>query len=69
MDYAQEWTIGRSTPVGEKLGVYVRKGDKWHLENVTNRATAELAQGLNEALGLETLITGPWTHFPEWLES
>ena len=53
----------------ECFGVYIRKRDLWHLQTVTNGATAELATGLNEVLGHETLILGPWTHFPLWLES
>jgi hypothetical protein len=55
--------------MSEHFGVYIRQRDMWHLEKVAKREAAELAKQVNEGLGLETLIAGPWTYFPEWLES
>jgi hypothetical protein len=55
--------------MSEHFGVYIRQRDMWHLENVANREAAELSKQVNEGFGLETLIAGPWTYFPEWLES
>lgn len=59
--------VGRKLPKG--FGVYIRSNSLWHLEHVTNREAAELAKEVNEALGLEVLIAGPWTYFPKCLEA
>src|SRR5439155_23868748 len=59
------WRLSMS----EHFGVYIRQRDMWHLENVAYREAAELSKQVNEGFGLETLIEGPWTILPEWLES
>jgi hypothetical protein len=52
-------------------GVYTRENDTqaWVLENITNRRVAELAEEVYAQFGAETLIVGPLSVFPKFLET
>jgi hypothetical protein len=52
-------------------GVYIRDNDAqvWTLENVTNREVAALAEEVNARLGIRTLVLGPLTVFPKFVET
>jgi hypothetical protein len=52
-------------------GVYIHDNDAqvWILENVTNREAAALAEEVNAQLGVRTLVLGPLTVFPKFVET
>jgi hypothetical protein len=52
-------------------GVYTRQNDTqaWVLETITNRSVAKLAEEVNAQFGVETLIVGPLSVFPKFLET
>jgi hypothetical protein len=55
----------------QNYGVYTRENDTqvWVLENITNRSVAELAEDVNAQFGVETLVVGPLSVFPNFLET
>lgn len=52
-------------------GVYVRESDAdvWRLEMITNREMAHIAEETNVNFAIQTLIIGPLSTFPRWLET
>ena len=67
-------TSGNERPHNLKLrgyGIYVLKhAYLWHLERVVpTKIDAQIAAHVNEKFETETLIAGPWSRFPEWIES
>jgi|HubBroStandDraft_3_1064219.scaffolds.fasta_scaffold695053_2 hypothetical protein len=54
----------------QSYGVYTRLNGAqvWTLENVTNYPTAKLAEEVNDHLGVQTLVIGPATAFPQFVE-
>jgi hypothetical protein len=52
-------------------GVYTRENDTqaWTLEYITNRWMAQLAEEVNAQFGVQTLIVGPITVFPRFVET
>jgi hypothetical protein len=55
----------------QNYGVYTSRNDVqgWILENVTNYPMAKLAEEVNGHFGIRTLIVGPATTFPQFLET
>lgn len=55
----------------KNYGGYVREGmlHFWHLEMITNREMARIAEEANVNFGVQTLIIGPLSTFPRWLET
>jgi len=51
-------------------GVYTRENETqaWVLENIANQVVAELAKEVNTQFGVETMIVGPLSVFPTFLE-
>jgi hypothetical protein len=64
--------IAKNREVDTKnYGVYVRSSDAhaWQLEQITNREMAYIAADANANFHMQTLIIGPFSTFPKWLES
>jgi len=55
----------------QRYGVYTRTNDAqiWCLEYVTNRVVAQMAEEINIQYGVSTLIVGPLTIFPKFVET
>lgn len=55
----------------QSYGVYTRENDTqvWTLENVTNYPTAKLTEEVNGHFGVQTLIVGPSSAPPQFLET
>jgi hypothetical protein len=55
----------------QNYGVYTRENETqiWTLEYVTNRSVAEIADEVNAHFGVQTLIVGPLTVFPKFVET
>jgi hypothetical protein len=54
----------------QSYGVYTRQNDAqvWTLENVTNDSIAKLKEEVNHDFGVQTLVIGPATTFPQFVE-
>jgi hypothetical protein len=52
-------------------GIYTRQNDIqiWQLDRVTSKEDTEWAEEFNAQFGFQTLIVGPRTVFPNWLET
>jgi hypothetical protein len=55
----------------QRYGVYTRTSDTevWRLEYITNLTVTRTAEEINVQYGLSTLIVGPLTTFPEFVET
>lgn len=54
----------------KNFGLYLRESDNvWRLKMITDRETALIAEVLNARCGFQTLIVGPLSVFPQWLET
>ena len=55
----------------KNYGVYIREvgAQAWQLEEITNKEKAHVAEEANVNFGVQTLIVGPLSTFPKWLET
>lgn len=55
----------------KNYGVYTRTSDlqAWRLEKITTLDQARIEEEINSQFGVSTLIAGPLTFFPEFVET